>query len=132
MDFVAQWRVFSAELGESIATRTLLSKQMPLATVEHELTALMPAVESPFEVTEEQKAVFTTAAAGQGIKRALHVIEKDGCRYANEPIPAAPFAKELAKLRKQKELRGNRLCSPELLEEYKKASKGEKSLKDRM
>ena len=99
---------------------------MPLATVEHELAALMPAVESPFEVTEEQKTVFTTAAAGQGIKRALHVIEKDGCRYANEPIPAALFAKELAKLREQKELRGNRLCSPELLEEYKKASKGEK------
>ena len=131
VDFVAHWRVFSAELGESIATRKLLSKQMPLATVEQELAALMPAAESPFEVTEEQQAVFTTAAAGKGIKRALHVTEKDGCRYANEPIPAAAFAKELKQLREQKERHGNRLCSPKLLDEYKKASKSDRRRLDR-
>ena len=126
VDFVAHWRVFSAELGESIATRALLNKQMPLTTVEQELAALMPATESRFEVTEEQKAVFTAAAEGQGIKRLLHVTEKDGCRYVNEPIPAVAFAKELKQLRELKARHGNRLCSPQLLEDFKKASRGDR------
>ena len=126
VDFVADWRVFSAELGESITTRALLSKQMPLATVEQELAALMPATEPPFEVTEEQKVVFAAAAEGQGIKRLLRVTEKDGCRYTNEPIPAAAFAKELKQLREEKARHGNRLCSPQLLEDFKKASRGER------
>ena len=131
VDFVAHWRVFSAELGESIATRALLSKQMPLATVEQELAALMPAAEPRFEVTEEQKAVFAAAAEGQGIKRLLRVTERDGCRYTNEPIPAAVFAKELKQLREEKARYNNRLCSPQLLEDYKKASRGDKQRLDR-
>ena len=131
IDFVGQWRVFSAELGESVAARALLNRQMPLSAVEHELIALMPAVESPLTLTEEQQAVFTTAAAGQGIKRALHVTEKDGCIYMNEPIPAKVFAKELQDLRAQKTRYGNRLCSAKLLEDYGKASKAEKKRLDR-
>ena len=131
VDFVGQWRVFSAELGESVAARALLNRQMPLSAVEHELGALMPAVDSPLALTGEQQAVFTTAAAGQGTKRALHVTEKDGCIYMNEPMPAKAFAKELQDLRAQKTRFRNRLCSAKLLEDYRKAPKAEKKRLDR-
>ena len=132
VDFVADWRVFSAELGESITTRKLLARQMPLATVEHEISALIPrSMEPAFHLTDEQRAVFTTAAAGQGIKRALHVNELDGCIYMNEPIPAGPFERELKRLRAQKKRFGNRMCSPKLLDEYRKASKADKKRLDR-
>ena len=131
VDFVAQWRVFSAELGDSITTRALLGRQMPLTAVEHEIAALVPMSEPAFHLTDEQRAVFAAATAGQGIKRALHVKETDGLIYMNEPIPAAPFKRELNQLRAQKKRFGNRLCSPNLLEEYRKASKADKKRLDR-
>lgn len=127
VDFVAEWRVFSADLGESIATRKLIAQQMPLAKVEHEICALKPVLhENKSDLTDEERAVFANAAAGHGIKRALHVQESDGSIFMQEPIPAGPFNRELERLRARKKCFGDRLCSPKLLEQYKTASKSEK------
>ena len=133
VDFVPQWRVFSAELGDSIATRALLGRQMPLAKVEHDIAALTSCTtdEAAIGLTDEQRTVFLNAAKGQGIKRSLHVTETDGCVYMNEPIPVGPFNKQLQKLRKQKQQYQNRLCNPKLLEQYEKASKSARKRIDR-
>ena len=114
-------------------TRALLGRQMPLAKVEHDITALTSCTtdEAAIGLTDEQRTVFLNAAKGQGIKRSLHVTETDGCVYMNEPIPVGPFNKQLQKLRKQKQQYQNRLCNPKLLEQYEKASKSARKRIDR-
>lgn len=131
VDFVGQWRVFSSELGDSVPVRSLLGRQAPSSSVERELAALAAPQEPRLGVTSEQQAVFRSAAEGSGLARALHIKEADGCIYMNEPIPAKAFAAELKSLSAKKEKFSNRLCSQQLLEEYRKASRSERIRLDR-
>tara|TARA_B110000046_G_scaffold128476_1_gene134858 strand:- start:279 stop:4814 length:4536 start_codon:yes stop_codon:yes gene_type:complete len=141
VDVAPLWRVYSAAHGDSWAARRLLGDQTPLANVERELTSLLAGHRCSterFEVTKEQRNDRIVAA--QTIRRANSndVVTRltptvDGDKVImEEPIPATALASALQRLRKEKRRAQNRLCTPQLLEQYKNAkSKGEKKRLDR-
>ena len=135
VDVVPHWRIFSHSHGESVAARTLLSGQPSSTTVERELASLLPGppVER-FEVSQELRDTRVVAAATEHRSTVQRLTPRsDGDKViVEEPIPAKALARELKRLRKEKSLAENRLCTPQLLEKYKKAkSKVEKKRLDR-
>jgi hypothetical protein len=52
VDFVALWRVFNSESGESVAVRSLLGRQASLPSIETQLPSLVSLPEPRLGVTE--------------------------------------------------------------------------------